>query len=77
MEMEAMLQNMLQGIMRLEILCRATVDALAKKTGADGKPLLTREEVNAEAELIKAEIIENAKAQSQIIKPSVIIPPGV
>ena len=63
--------------MRLEVLGRATVEALEKKLGSDGKPLLTKDEVNKEASRIKEEILERAKKQSPIIKPTIVTPNGI
>ncbi len=74
-QLEQMLQSLMQGMLRLEVLQRAIIEVLEKKTGPDGKPLMTKEEINVEAEKIKEIILEQAKRQSQIVKPSLIVPP--
>lgn len=69
---EDMLQTLFQQDLRFEVIIRALVGVMADKKNADGTPLLTVEEVNARAEQIKAELIEQAR-KPQIIVPSTAV----
>ena len=68
------LQALFNQDLRYEVLIRALVDTLATKKNADGTPFLTIDEVNARAEVIKAELIEASRKPS-IIVPATSVPP--
>jgi len=70
---EALLQELIKADFRFEVLIRSIIKVLSEKKGADGKPIITRDEVNAMSKEIRDEIIK----QSKIAKPkSGIIVPG-
>ena len=76
MDLEEILQRLVQADVRLEIIMRSIIETLAKKTGVDGKPILTRDEVADMAEELKKKILEEAKSKVDIVKPNIIIPPN-
>ena len=69
-ESEALLQALIKADFRFEVLIRSIIKVLSEKTGADGKPIMTKDEVNAASKEIKDEIIK----QSKIAKPGLIVP---
>lgn len=67
-----MFQTLVASNFRFEVLIRGIIDVLASKKDAEGKPLLSVEEVSAAAELLKKRAMEQAK----LIKPDngIILP---
>ena len=73
-EME-MFQALMAANFRFEVLIRGIIDVLASKTGPDGKPLLSVEEVSQAAEILKKEAMEKSKI-ARPVTSGIIIPGG-
>lgn len=74
-EME-MFQALMAANFRFEVLIRGIIDVLGKKTGPDGKPLLSVEEVAQAAEILKKEAMEKSKIARPVNNSGIILPGG-
>lgn len=64
-ELVKTVQALIQNNLRYEVLIRAIVEVLGKKTQPDGTSLITVEELNVAAEDIKKQIIASGQAQAE------------
>lgn len=71
-----MFQALMAANFRFEVLIRGMIDVLAKKTGSDGKPLLSVEEVSQAAEILKKEAMEKSRIARPVNPGSIILPGG-